>query len=179
MKRIVLFFMCFLVFLLTVNANVFAHEKEAFESFKEASRDFINNGDGTYTFVMPAQAITIVATATRAQHNVSFVSNDGSAVDGQVILNGEVAVKPDAPVRAGYAFAGWYKDNTFTQKYDFSTPVEGEITLYARWFMWGDVNLDGKVNGVDAMRIQQYLMLLEYYKQPYMFLHHRHLLIHK
>ena len=51
MKRIVLFFMCFLVFLLTVNANVFAHEKEAFESFKEASRDFINNGDGTYTDV--------------------------------------------------------------------------------------------------------------------------------
>ena len=51
MKRIVLFFMCFLVFLLTVNANVFAHEKEAFESFKEASRDFIKNGDGTYTDV--------------------------------------------------------------------------------------------------------------------------------
>ncbi len=32
-----------------------------------------------------------------------------------------------------YQFDGWYKDKEYTQKYNFSTPVIGAMTLYARW----------------------------------------------
>ena len=33
----------------------------------------------------------------------------------------------------GYTFAGWYTEEKLTNKYDFATPVTGNITLYAKW----------------------------------------------
>ena len=37
------------------------------------------------------------------------------------------------PTREGYAFVGWYSDEQFTNKYDFTTPVTSSFTLYAKW----------------------------------------------
>ena len=37
------------------------------------------------------------------------------------------------PKRTGYAFAGWYTDTGYTTEYNFSTPVTGNLTLYAKW----------------------------------------------
>ncbi|MBM6817641.1 InlB B-repeat-containing protein, partial [Olsenella uli] len=37
------------------------------------------------------------------------------------------------PVREGYDFAGWYTDEACTVAYDFAAPVEGDMTLYAKW----------------------------------------------
>ena len=37
------------------------------------------------------------------------------------------------PDRDGYEFAGWYTDVDLTKKYDFTTKVKGDITLYAKW----------------------------------------------
>lgn len=32
-----------------------------------------------------------------------------------------------------YQFQGWYTDRACTKAYDFSTPVTGDVTLYAKW----------------------------------------------
>ena len=32
-----------------------------------------------------------------------------------------------------FFFGGWYQDADLVQPYDFSTPVTGNLTLYARW----------------------------------------------
>ncbi len=46
---------------------------------------------------------------------------------------GEVFSEPNAPTRESCIFGGWYTDENFETPYDFSTPVTGNITLYAKW----------------------------------------------
>lgn len=63
---------------------------------------------------------------------VSFISNGGSAVPTQFVAQGETATSV-IPTRTGYTFEGWYTDVDLTQAYDFTTPVNADITLYAKW----------------------------------------------
>lgn len=51
----------------------------------------------------------------------------------QQIRSGGLITEPVAPSRSGYNFTGWYIDNTYTNKFDFKTPITGNITLYAKW----------------------------------------------
>ncbi|QGG49675.1 InlB B-repeat-containing protein [Lysinibacillus pakistanensis] len=68
------------------------------------------------------------------EHTLSFVSNDGTAVSPQTIAYNEKAIKPQNPIRIGYVFEGWYKDQTFTTQWHFDTNVVTEDTkLYAKW----------------------------------------------
>ena len=119
-----------------------------------------DNGNGTYSFEMPKSNVEITVTTERPKWNITFISNGGSNVDGQIVDNGMKIDKPDAPTYLNHGFAGWYTSPRFEPetKYDFDKEVEADTTLYARWFLWGDVNLDGKISGVDAMRIQQYIV---------------------
>ena len=66
-------------------------------------------------------------------HTVTFVSNGGSDVPSQKVEHEKTATKPADPTRFGYTFDAWYTDGTYTTKYDFSTPVTADITLYAKW----------------------------------------------
>lgn len=65
-------------------------------------------------------------------HTVTFNSNGGSDVPGQIRANA-AATKPADPTRSGYVFAGWYTDEACTAAYDFTQPVTGSVTLYAKW----------------------------------------------
>lgn len=111
----------------------------------------------TYSFTMPQGDITIIAETERPNHNVTFVTNGGSPVDGQVIPNGDTVSKPTTPKYVNHGFAGWYTSQTFEAgtKYDFAANVTDDVTLYARWFLWGDVNLDGDANSMDALLINR------------------------
>lgn len=65
---------------------------------------------------------------------VTFDSQDGSQLKSVSAISGSRITEPDAPVRQGYTFLGWYKDCECTQIWDFSTDiVDGDITLYAGW----------------------------------------------
>ena len=67
---------------------------------------------------------------------VTFVSNGGSAVAPVTVENGveyAAATEPDAPVRDGYRFDGWFTDPECTEAYDWSLKVTEPITLYAGW----------------------------------------------
>ena len=68
-----------------------------------------------------------------AAYVVSFDSKGGSAVDAQTVSEGAAAVEPTAPTRAGFLFKGWFLDEAYTQAYDFKTPVNANITLFANW----------------------------------------------
>lgn len=67
-------------------------------------------------------------------HTVTFNSNGGSDVPGQIRANA-AATKPADPTRSGYVFAGWYTDEAFTTEYTFteSEKVTQALTLYAKW----------------------------------------------
>ncbi|MGI6257601.1 MAG: InlB B-repeat-containing protein [Anaerovoracaceae bacterium] len=69
-----------------------------------------------------------------SQMAVTFDSRGGTAVPTQFVLIGTPAKKPDAPTKAGYAFTGWYeKEDATGEQWDFSTKIEGNVTLYAGW----------------------------------------------
>lgn len=125
-----------------------------------------DNGDGIYSFVMPSADVILTVTTTRPTYTVKFDTKGGSTViDPQVIANGESVVKPRAPEYLNRGFAGWYKSTDFKpeNKCNFEQPVTGDITLYARWFLWGDVNGDGRADTTDAYIIQRCRVGLEKY----------------
>lgn len=64
---------------------------------------------------------------------VDFEANGGSAVASQTIGFGSKVARPDDPTRAGYTFGGWFVDEGCTQAFDFGTPVERPLTLFAKW----------------------------------------------
>lgn len=64
---------------------------------------------------------------------VSFNTDGGSAIAPKVIFKGERVSRPSDPVKSGYTFSGWYKEKSYTTRYDFSKPVEKDIVLYAKF----------------------------------------------
>ncbi|MCD7868453.1 MAG: InlB B-repeat-containing protein [Clostridiales bacterium] len=67
------------------------------------------------------------------EYTVTFESNGGSETESQTVKAGETAAEPEEPTLDGYTFAGWYSDADLTEKYDFSSAVTENITLYAKW----------------------------------------------
>lgn len=41
--------------------------------------------------------------------------------------------EPTTPTKEGFDFAGWYTDKELKEKYDFSSKVTKNLTLYAAW----------------------------------------------
>ena len=70
-------------------------------------------------------------------HLVTFDCSDGAHVSVRTVGDGERVERPADPTREGYEFLGWYADGS-ESPYDFSTPVTGDLTLYARWSKRGD-----------------------------------------
>lgn len=64
---------------------------------------------------------------------IKFNTNGGSIVEEQIVEKGGLAKQPDAPTRSGYTFEGWYTAVSDGQKFDFSTTITENITLYAKW----------------------------------------------
>lgn len=68
-----------------------------------------------------------------------FNENDGGTGGGasytkpQFVLPGGTPTPPAAPHRTGYTFGGWYTDPECTEEFDFTQPMNGSITVYAKW----------------------------------------------
>jgi uncharacterized repeat protein (TIGR02543 family) len=71
-------------------------------------------------------------------YTVTFNSLGGSAVDSQTVQSGTTAVEPVPPINGDKVFGGWFTSAdggaTLTgDSFDFSTPITGALTLYAKW----------------------------------------------
>ncbi|MCS5504027.1 InlB B-repeat-containing protein, partial [Lysinibacillus sp. A4] len=81
------------------------------------------------------QPLRIYAKGNVQQYTVTFETNsDGTTIEEQKVLSGEKVVEPDVPVKAGFTFDGWYKDEELNKPWNFNTDVitENKI-LYAKW----------------------------------------------
>lgn len=99
------------------------------------------NGDEKEKFDFDADTtnapnvLNLVAKWDINKYTVQFVSEHGSFEDqtiehGGTIKPGELTI-PDVD---GYTFDGWYTDNIhYTTKFNFSTPITSNTTVYAKW----------------------------------------------
>ena len=73
-------------------------------------------------------------TVTPDTYTVTFDANGhGTAPTAQTVEDGKTATKPDDPTETGWKFDGWYTEAACTNAFDFSTPITGNVTLYAKW----------------------------------------------
>lgn len=86
---------------------------------KDAAEDFAQQVGGEVT--------TIIHTVT---FDDCLVSTENTVVE---VENGSPVARPTDPACEGWKFLGWYADASLTTPYDFSAPVTGDITLYAKW----------------------------------------------
>ena len=86
---------------------------------------------------VPAHNVTLYAKWTKNSYDVVFNSQGGSEVKGQSAKFDEKIEKPQEPTKAGYTFAGWYKEQQCENPWDFETdkvPAHN-VTLYAKWIL--------------------------------------------
>lgn len=96
------------------------------------------NGDEKFDFdadtTNAPNVLELVAKWDINKYTVQFVSDHGSFAD-QTIEHGKPigTGKPTIPPVEGFTFDGWYTDDTYTTKFDFSTPITGDTKVYAKW----------------------------------------------
>ena len=79
-------------------------------------------------FIICLLLLTVVA--CRKNFTVTFDTGGGSLISTQTVEKGKTATLPTNPTKDGFDFLGWYLGEN---EYDFSTPVNNNITLTAKW----------------------------------------------
>lgn len=71
----------------------------------------------------------------KRKYKVYFDTDGGTRIERVEVVENEKVKKPKDPYKAGYIFDGWYDSSRFKDrnKYDFNTPVDSNMTLYAKW----------------------------------------------
>jgi len=67
------------------------------------------------------------------RYTVKFDTNGGSTIANKTVTRNSLLAEPQAPVKEGYSFLGWFTDKELTEAYDFAKAVTKGFTLYARW----------------------------------------------
>lgn len=124
------------------------------------------NGDKPFDFdadtTNAPNVLELVAKWDINKYTVQFVSDYGSFADQTIEHGGTITTDNlTIPEVEGYTFDGWYTDNIhYTTKFNFSTPITSNTTVYAKWEKNAPVlpdtyalNVSGAfvyVNGVDV-----------------------------
>lgn len=67
------------------------------------------------------------------ENKITYCNQDGAEIEQEMIAHGSILKRPEDPELKGYQLEGWYTDEALTEPYDFTTPIENDITLYAKW----------------------------------------------
>ena len=77
----------------------------------------------------------------RQIHTIHFETNGGTDVTDRTVRHGKVITAPTTSY-VGHDFGGWFVDEAFTNEYDFKAPVTSDVTLYAKWVSWGNMEFN-------------------------------------
>ena len=109
------------------------HYEGDFPATDWSSAEVSHTTDGRH-FIMPDMDVTFTATMQDVTHTVRFDSNGGTVLPGDVVVGNSMPVpEPAEPVREDMVFTGWYTDSSCTQRFDLSSRVTDNMTLYAGW----------------------------------------------
>lgn len=66
-------------------------------------------------------------------YTVKFETNGAKKIKNQKVKENKTVTAPEAPLKEGFTFEGWYTDQALTIPYDFTAKVTKSFTLYAKW----------------------------------------------
>lgn len=92
-------------------------------------------GEKTITVTYSDKTATTTINVTGISYVVTFNQNFENCPSNttQNVNSGSTVTEPTDPTRTNYIFTGWYQEAACTNEYDFSTPVNGILMLYAGW----------------------------------------------
>lgn len=95
------------------------------------------NGDEPFDFdadtTNAPNVLKLVAKWDINQYTVKFVSDHGKAPTSQNVKYNGTATDPGKLTEEGYTFIGWYADDNYSKKFDFTQPITGDTKVYAKW----------------------------------------------
>jgi uncharacterized repeat protein (TIGR02543 family) len=99
--------------------------------------------DGWYTYgefleiyeftTMPAENVTLHAMWTLNAYSVNYRYENNEIFKTETYNYGSDLLEPEQPVRAGYNFIGWYKNNELTEEYVYGKMPAHDIDVYAKF----------------------------------------------
>lgn len=99
-------------------------------------------------------------TVTAPSFTVSYdVNGHGTAPATTLVYTGSSLNRPVEPVASGYRFAGWYKEASCDNIWDFvyDKMPDHALTLYAKWIKTNRLFVDfngGSLNGMDSISLE-------------------------
>ena len=95
------------------------------------------NGDEKFDFdadtTNAPNVLNLVAKWDINQYTVQFVSEHSDAPTSQNVKYNNPATDPGELTAEGYTFDGWYTDDTYSTKFDFTQPIKSNTKVYAKW----------------------------------------------
>lgn len=64
---------------------------------------------------------------------VTFISSHGTVPAEQTVTAGGVATEPEDPTDTNYVFDDWYSDERCTRPFDFTSAINANTNIYAKW----------------------------------------------
>lgn len=79
---------------------------------------------------LPADIIKMFAETVTLTFNAN---GHGTAPEAETVAKGTAATAPTDPVAEGYTFGGWYEEAACTNAFSFTTVLNADKTVYAKW----------------------------------------------
>lgn len=94
----------------------------------------LTNAFNFETETMPANNLTLYAGYTINTYTISFVTNttETTLTPINYVFGAEIA-NFETPTKLGFTFAGWFLDDSFTTKFNYTNMPAEHLTLYAYW----------------------------------------------
>lgn len=87
-----------------------------------------------FDFTQPIKSnTTVYAKWTAKDYEVSFITEHGKTPTSQNVKYNGTADDPGKLTEEGYTFDGWYTDDNYSKKFDFTKPITGDTKVYAKW----------------------------------------------
>ena len=100
---------------------------------KDYGEHYPTNDADTKQNIKIEKDLTIDVKYDLDEHTLTFETNGGSAINPVTVRHGNAVARPADPTKDKYTFIGWYVDPEFTEEYDFTTVLEADKTIYAKF----------------------------------------------
>ena len=100
---------------------------------KDYGSHYPTNDAGTKQNIKIEKNLTIDVKYDLDNHTLTFETNGGSTIAPVTVRHGNAVARPADPTKDKYTFIGWYVDPEFTEEYDFTTVLEADKTIYAKF----------------------------------------------